>query len=108
MTEWGDDLIIYFYLIKKLILSLYTGWGCSYIYTWYCIVLYCIVLYLCVCVCVIISNPRLVIRLIPPDNPIDHSHSSQCSTTGVTKASIFSILLWNDIYKRSLVANLKK
>ena len=33
------------------------------------------------------------------------SRSSQCSTTGVTKAVVCVICMWYDAYKRTLAAN---
>ena len=46
-----------------------------------------------------------VIGSIPHGGPIDFFHSSQCSTTGVTKAWYVLFCLWDDAYKRFLAAN---
>ena len=52
---------------------------------------------------------RWVVGSIPHGGPIElTSHSSQISTTGVTKAMVCAILHVDDAYKRTLAANGKE
>ena len=41
-------------------------------------------------------------------SPINISRSSQCSTTGVTKAVVCAIHLWDGAYKRTLAVKSKR
>ena len=49
-----------------------------------------------------------VIGLILRGGPIAISHSSQCSTTGVTKVGYVLSCLWGGTYKSTLAANKKE